>query len=451
MTERTILRRRTLATALAGALALTPTLLSGFGPISVSANAAAPIVHKYSLGSKVKLTTYEYATGPQQVRVITLTQGAASVDVVKAAAAFGVEAKPSATASKGYYNGTTYGPGIAATNGDFARNLMPVHLEQIDGQLMTTGIQTSPSFAVNADGSHAYIGNSGFTFTGTYNTTKFNVDAWNSGAPTADQIAGYSPIGGTVQKPPGNASPTASDPAYCAVRLVPSAVPKWSNVGKVGIVRRYTVKAIATAPCLQTPMSLGSDPEAVVLASAATGIGAGALQTLPVGGTVTLNWRHNGWPGVVDAIGGTPVLVANGLNVAPGFTTGDPYIFDYNPRTAVGINANCSDTDPLTLCKIYLVTVDGRQSTWSAGWRMNELGDFLVNTLHVQYALNLDGGGGTVSWVHQSASTFTPPCIKSASAGCLVDKPADLHGERPAIMALVVIPGTDLGVPPSLR
>jgi hypothetical protein len=82
---------------------------------------------------------------------------------------------------------------------------------------------------------------------------------------------------------------------------------------------------------------------------------------------------------------------------------------------------------------------------------MNQLGAFFVNILHAQYALNLDGGGSTVSWVHQRVSTFTPPCIKSASAGCLVDKPADGLVERPTIMALVAVPGADLGVPPSLR
>lgn len=446
-----MLRRRTAATLVAGALALAPMVLSGVGPIAVSANAAPPTVAKYKLGAGVKLTTYSYATGPQQVRVIAITQGSASLDVVKAAPTFGTEVKPSTIASTGYFNGTTYVPGIAATNGDFARRLAPVHLEEVDGQVTTTGIQSSPQFAMNADGSHAYIGNTGFTSTATFNATKFPLDAWNSGIPATDKISVYTPVGGTVSPPPGSASPTSGDPAYCAVRLIPSGPPVWSGSQKTAIDRPYTVDALGTSPCPQTKMSLGTNPDAVVLASAATGIGATTLQTLTIGGTVTLDTRHNGWPGVVDAIGGTPVLVNNGVNVAPGYTTGDPSIFNYQPRTAVGFNSACSDIDPLTLCKVFLVTVDGRQTGWSLGWQMNQLGNFFVKKLHVQYALNLDGGGGTVSWVHKDPSTFTPPCIKSAATGCLVDKPADLHGERAAIMALVAIKGTDLGVPLSLR
>jgi hypothetical protein len=438
-------------------MTLTPALLSGFGPLTVSANAAAPIVHKYSLGSKVNLTTYEYSTGPQQIRVISITQGAASLDVVKASSAFGLEVKPSSIASKGYYNGSVYGPGIAATNGDFARNLMPFHLEEVDGELTTTGEQPSPAFALNADGSQAYIGNAGFSFTGAFSTTKFDVSGMNSGPPAAAQVQAYSPVGGTVVKPPGKTSPTGSDPAYCAVRLVPttsaSGQPHWSNATKAGIERKYTVASAATNPCPKTPMAFGTDPNAVVLASKDDGgAGATALKAFAACACpISLTWKHNGWPGVVDVIGGTPVLVDNSVNVGPGFTTGDPSIFDYQPRTAVAFNSYCSDTDPLTLCKIFLVTVDGRQTGWAQGWRMNQLGDFLVTKLHAQYALNLDGGGGTVSWVHKSPSTFTPPCIKAAGAGCLVDKPSDLHGERAAIMSLVAIPGTDLGVPPSLR
>lgn len=452
MTERSPLRRRLVATVLASALAVTPALFSGLSPVLASANVAAPIVHRYSLGSMVRLTTYRFGTGPEQVRVIRIIQGAASLDIVNASSGFGVQAKPSAIASKGYFDGSSYGPGIAATNGDFTRNLMPVHLEEIAGQMMTTGLQSSPQFALNADGSHAYIGKSRFSFAGTYNSTKFSVDAWNSGGPARDQIAGYSSVGGSVQLPPGTASPKPRDRAYCAVLLLPSAEPKWSNRAKASIERTYTINAVGTDPCPQTPMSLGTNPDAVVLASAAFGAGATTLKSLATCScTVTLSWGHNHWPGVVDAIGGTPVLVDNGVNVGPGFNPGGPYFFNYNPRTAIGFNANCSDTDLLTLCKVYLVTVDGRQSTWSAGWRMNQLGAFFVNTLHAQYALNLDGGGSTVSWVHQRVSTFTPPCIESASAGCLVDKPADGLVERPTIMALVAIPGADLGVPPSLR
>ena len=446
---RSPLYRRTAATVLAGALAIAPALSSGFGPTLVGANASA--AHRYSLGSKVRLTTYKYSKGPVQIRVVRITQGAASLAVVNAASTFGHWARPSTIAMTGYYNGSTYGPGIAATNGDFARSLMPLHQEEIGGQVMTTGFQSSPQFAVNADGSRAYIGSSHLRSTATFNATRFRVHAWNVGGPAHDQIDGYTQVGGSVQPPPGTTTPTATDPAHCAVRLVPSAQPQWSNHAKAGIERTYTVEAVGTSPCLKTPMPLGTNPDAVVLASADTGVGAVTLTTLATCGcTVTLGWRHTGWPGVVQAVGGTPLLVDNGQNVAPSFSSGDSYLNNYNPRTAIGFNADCSDTDPLTLCRIYLVTVDGRQSKWSVGLRMNRLGAFFVNTLHVQYALNLDGGGASEMWVHKKTSSFTPPCITSALAGCLVGRPAD-GNERPSIMALVVVPGTDQRVPLSLR
>jgi hypothetical protein len=81
---------------------------------------------------------------------------------------------------------------------------------------------------------------------------------------------------------------------------------------------------------------------------------------------------------------------------------------------------------------------------------MNQLGNFFAKTLHADYALNMDGGGGTVMWAHQSTTQFAP-CIKSAAAGCLVSKPSDGGGERVAVVAMVALPGADLGLPKSLR
>ncbi len=451
MSDRSPPLRRTVAVVVAGALAIAPAFVSSFGSGMVSASAGGTTIHKYSLAPHVQLTTYSFAVGPEQVRVIRITQGAASLSVVNAGPAFGVSARTSAIASKAYYDGIGYQPAIAATNGDFARSQMPVHMEEINGQMMTSGLQSSPKFAINADGSQAYMGRTKLSFTGIFNATPFNIDIWNAGIPTHDQIAGYSQVGGTVQLSPGTGSAKPSDPAYCAVRLVPSDVPQWSNHGKAGIERAYTVEAASTYPCPQTRMGLGTTPEAVVLAADASGVGATTLSALATCGcAVALTWRQEHWPGVIDSIGGSPMLVNNGVNVGPGYSYNDPSLYRSNPRTAIGFSASCSDTDPLTLCQIYLVTVDGRQDKWSPGWRLNQLGDFFVNTLHAQYALNLDGGGTTELWVHKRVKAFSPPCITSALSGCLVDKPA-YQIERASIMALVALPGPDLGIPPSLR
>jgi hypothetical protein len=421
-------------------------VLSLLGPLPVSARPARGAVHRYSLGSKVKLATYHFATGPEEIRVLTLTQGGGAFDIATAASQFGAYQKPSAIASNAFETRRHRRPALAGTNGDFATNGMPMHLEQVDGEIWSSALKSSPRFAINADGSRAWIGKSDLIVTAHAHSTDVPIDHWNAGKPGPDQVSAYTPIGGSSEKPPGTNSPSSSDPAYCAVRLLPTSSPGWTDAGKSGIVRRYKVDRLNTSPCPKTPMAV--DKGSIVLASHDGGVGAAFLTSLSRGDAVDLTWKNNGWPGVVDSVGGTPVLVKNGVNVGPDH--GPNYIYNDNPRTAIGTSAGCSDTDVTTLCKIYLVTVDGRRTGWSAGWKMNQLGAFFVQTLHADFALNLDGGGGTVMWVHQSVGRF-PPCIRSASAGCLVDKPSDGGGERVSVMALVALPGRDRALPRHLR
>ena len=440
------LRRRVIASLFAGSLAVSPALLSGFGPLTVSAQAAGAVVHKYSLGSKVSLSTYHFATGPQEVRVVTITQGAGAFDIATAGAAFGPYAKPSAIASNAYDNGSSNGPALAGTNGDFATNGMPVHLEQVDGEIWSSALSASPRFAINADGSQAWIGNSDLSMSADFNGTKFLIDHWNAGGPAANEISAFSQVGGTSEQPPSNGTD-----AFCAVRLLPTSTPQWSDVNKVGITRTYKVDGgLNTGPCPTTQMALGPDPGAVVLSSRGGGTGGNFLTTLHKDDVLSLTWKSLGWNGVVDSVGGTPILVNHGVNVGPDYRPGQNYVYNYNPRTAIGVNLGCSDKDPATICKIFIVTVDGRRTGWSSGWRMNQLGNFFAKTLHADYALNMDGGGGSVMWVHQQTTQFAP-CLKSASAGCLVTKPSDPSGERVAVMAMLALPGPDLGIPKSLR
>lgn len=444
-------KRRLIASVATGALLVSPLMLSGFGPIAVSARAARTSVHKYTLGPGVKLSTYRFSTGPEQVRVITITQGGGVFDVAPAGATLGSYARPSAIASLAYDNGTQQGPALAGTNGDFAKFGKPIHVEQIDGEIWSSGLQTSPRFAINGSGSKAWIGNSQLTMWGMFNGSKLHVAHWNDGTPGANQISAYSQVGGSAAPPPGAVSPKSGDPVFCEVRLIPTSDEQWSDAGKSAITRSYVVASAANAnPCQKTKMGLGSDPGAIVLASRGGGVGGALLPTMHKDDPITLTWQSNGWHGVVDSVGGTPVLVNNGVNVGPVYKPGQNYVYNYNPRTAIGINAGCADTDQATLCKVFLVTVDGRRSSWSTGWRMNQLGKFFVERLHARYALNLDGGGGTVMWANKKAKRFAA-CVKSAAAGCLVDKPSDGGGERGAIMALVALPGADLGLPRSLR
>jgi phosphodiester glycosidase len=442
--------RRSVAVLVAAALAVGPMVASIAAPLAATARVDSPVVHRYSLGSKVKLTTYRYAIGPEQVRVLTITQGASTLDIAPAAGTFGAYLKPSTIASTAYDDGTQRGPAIAATNGDFAQSGMPVHAEQIDGALWSSGLNQSPRFAVTSDASRAWIGKNDLEISVTFNGTHAPIDRWNHDDPGSNEIAAYSHVGGSVQEPPGKTSPSSSDPHFCAVRLVPAAAPHWAAAGRDAITRDYTVDGVDTAPCPQTPMNLGSDRGAIVLASRDTGTGADLLSTISHGDAVSITTKNPGWNGAVDSLGGAPMLVDHGVNVGPPYSDGDSYVFDYNPRTAIGFTAACSDTDPRTICKIYLVTVDGRQTDWSNGWRMNQLGRFFARTLDADYALNLDGGGGSVTWVDQKPRRFAP-CITAAVVGCLVDRPSDSSGERSAVMALVAIPGVDRHIPKSLR
>jgi len=93
-------------------------------------------------------------------------------------------------------------------------------------------------------------------------------------------------------------------------------------------------------------------------------------------------------PKLVQAIGGYPKIIKDGLNyAAQGYSEegGPEHAFDLHPRTAVGFSQ-----DEKTA---YFVTVDGRITT-SKGMSLPELADFMIG-LGVYRAVNLDGGGST--------------------------------------------------------
>ena len=72
---------------------------------------------------------------------------------------------------------------------------------------------------------------------------------------------------------------------------------------------------------------------------------------------------------------------------------------------------------------VWLVTVDGRQPTFSAGMTLLEL-QALARRLDLTDALNLDGGGSTTMWV----------------TGEVVNRPSDATGPRKVSDALLVFP-----------
>jgi hypothetical protein len=443
-------RHLRLISATVGVLAVA---LSGFvtstATVPVRANAAAITRSSWSLGTGIRLTRIRYPDAPNEVRILTITPSRTSrkrpsgprIDVKAAGGSYPMYRPPSAI---GWSGGAA-----AAVNGDFAvSGGRTAHASMIDGELWTTGVQQGSGFAFSADGSRAYVGWPDVQIQAArFGTNGFRVAGWNEQRPMGNLIQGYTSRGGRTIPPPGAASPSPDDPFYCAVRLTPSGPLEWAGAGQGALARTYTVDA-QPQPCEKTPVGVGVVGN-VVLATRADGTLAPRIVDLDKGHDVRITWSIAGWPGALDLIGGQPVLLRNGENVAPEWYSGANYFLNYNPRTAVGVNAGCEDADRDTVCKIFVLTVDGRQATkgWSMGMRLPNLAGELKRAGAVD-AVNLDGGGGTEMWVRkrQAAYCESPTPV----GGCLVSRPSQ-ERERSTVVSLTVLPGSDPGEPKRLR
>lgn len=134
----------------------------------------------------------------------------------------------------------------------------------------------------------------------------------------------------------------------------------------------------------------------------------------PVGTTVTVRFALNPtWDGVVNALGGGPLIVANGkpiFRANEGFDQSQ--LSPRNPRTAVGQRADG---------RLLLVAVDGRQPGYSVGMSNFELALAMMQ-LGAVTASALDAGGSTTM----------------AFDGQLLNRPSDPGGERPVAESLVI-------------
>ena len=119
---------------------------------------------------------------------------------------------------------------------------------------------------------------------------------------------------------------------------------------------------------------------------------------------------------ITQMVGGGPKIIHNGQNyVDQGYQEEGQisHTYEVHPRTAAGYNASGS--------KLFLVTVDGRQTT-SAGMTLHQLANFML-TLGVDRAVNLDGGGSTTMVVR----------------GAVANSPSDGGGERLVSNSLIVV------------
>jgi hypothetical protein len=241
----------------------------------------------YTLSPTVKLKTQRMDTGPEEVRVLKLAPGSFP-DIQPARASFPLTAKTSAM-------GVAAGA-LGAVNGDFGtKQDQPIHTLMIDGELWTTGLHAGVAMAWSADGTQAYVGAPDLRIAATKGTTKlFSIASWNANQ-SAGAVSAYTSRGGTLAKPPGKASPTSSDPHWCAASLVPTNGLGWGSSTHEAIVRQYTV-ATQPEPCPQTPLALSSTAGAVVVAQRFTSGTPNAVQSLTVGDTLKISWKFVGWP-----------------------------------------------------------------------------------------------------------------------------------------------------------
>ncbi len=197
----------------------------------------------------------------------------------------------------------------------------------------------------------------------------------------------------------GPATPAAQGTVEITLGSLPPAAPFTDMTGTV----------TAAKPGGGTPIPPGGG----VLVG--RGASAGRLASeAPVGQEVTARLvLRPQWSGVVDAVGGGPIIVRNGQ---PGFRALEQFTSTQlslrNPRTAVGQRADG---------RILLVAVDGRRPGYSAGMTNFELAQTMVR-LGAVTASALDAGGSTTM----------------AFDGKLLNRPSDPGGERAVADGLFV-------------
>jgi hypothetical protein len=292
---------------------------------------------------------------------------------------------------------------IAAVNGDFSSVVgAPINTFQQDGQFVRVSSSPGVLFSVSKDEQTVTIGRPEPLVTATDSSGRiWTVDRWNDGPLGVGEIGAYTPFGGTLWPPPG---------ATCSARLLPTAAFAPTANG-LGFQQSFTVEQRG---CFQSSLPATG---AVVLSALPASDEALQILSLQAGSAVTLEWtlgRTNVW----DAMGGSPVLVANGARVVGTCTTS--FCSSRNPRTGVGVTADG---------RILMVVVDGRQTGWSVGVSLPKFAAIFRN-LGAVSALNLDGGGSSTMVVR----------------GDVVNRPSS-GNQRSVSTALLVLPGADPGEP----
>jgi hypothetical protein len=383
-----------------------------------TSRAALSVDRSWSLGSGVTLQRWFDPSGPIHAFVLKFKPAStpATLDIAMPGPQLPTDDELSDI-------GASHGA-LAGINGDFGHD-RPLHATAVDGRFWQTGPQHGANFALSAGERNAHIGQGRPRVTASGSTGTFRVRRWNSGDPRGSEVAGFSPAGGSMEDPPRDA---------CSARLEPTGRQFWT-AGKRAVAREYRVDAA----------SCGADAMAergMTVLSARQGAPrrvTNTLDDLRRGSTVTVRWSM-GWRNVLDTIGGRPLLVDAGANVAP--SQCKFYLCGKNPRTGIGIDANGN---------VLLVVVDGRIADWSVGMYLTEFGDFFRNELNATHAMNLDGGGSAAMWTQERGPWCSPE--STATNGCIVNytNVGNHFLQRQVENAALILPGADPGEQPPPR
>ena len=278
---------------------------------------------------------------------------------------------------------------VAGVNGDlFAADGRPSGALLLSGVLAHPPTATRSSIGITADGR---LRVDRIRFFGNWRGTGQRRPLDLNESPVANGVSLFTPLWGPT-------TPAASGTVEAVLGSFPPAVPGTELAGQVVEVRRGG----------GTPIPPGG---AVLV-----GNGNGAqrvLEEAAVGVTVTVRLLLTpDWPGVVDGLGGGPVLVRAGRPVFRHFEAFTAEHLARNPRTAVGQRADG---------RIVLVVVDGRQPGYSVGMTNFELAQTLIR-LGAVSGSGLDVGG---------SSTM-------AFDAKLLNRPSDRGGERDVSNGLFV-------------
>ncbi len=254
---------------------------------------------------------------------------------------------------------------LAAVNGDLGSTISarPVHPFALNGELVQTSPVLGAMFSISSDGSMR-IGRPDQSVSVTQLSTDetWTIATWNHGRPTPGEITAHTDIGGTAEAP---------RPFTCSARLLPSGP---STATDVGSARTYSVDQ---AGCFAGRLQ----PEGgVVLSAVPTTEEATFIRSLIAGEDMRIDWSL-GWPGLTDGIGGSHILVQDGVNALHSCSGA---ICSRNPRTGIGLMPDG---------RIVLVVVDGRQQG-SVGMSLPEFASFFLR-MGATSAMNLDGGGSS--------------------------------------------------------